>query len=465
MINKFDAIIIGFGKAGKTLAVDLANRGQKIALIEKSQEMYGGTCINQACIPTKILENKSSIIRNQNLDSFNEKEIKYEESINQKEELISKLRMANYNKLNSNENITILTGQGSFINENTIEVNTIEDEVLILEGEKIFINTGSKPNIPDIKGIENSKIVYTNETLMKLNKLPSKITIIGAGYIGLEFAGIYASFGSEVTIVNTHRTILPKEDNDDAQEVVNILKKRNVKFLNDVSIIEIKEENQLAKLIYKQNGEDEERELSSDIVLVATGRKANIDNLNLHNANVELDSRGFIKVNEKLETTTKNIWALGDVNGGPQFTYISLDDYRIIRNHLFEDKTRKTSDRKNVPSSLFLDPAFSKVGLNIKEAKANGYNIIVAKMATEAIPRAKQIGKTDGFIKIVIDKDSEKILGATMICEDSNEIIHLIQLAIDMEVKYTYLRDRVYAHPTMTEALNDVLSPAMIKEI
>ena len=465
MINKFDAIIIGFGKAGKTLAVDLANRGQKIALIEKSQEMYGGTCINQACIPTKILENKSSIIRNQNLDSFNEKEIKYEESINQKEELISKLRMANYNKLNSNENITIFTGQGSFINENTIEVNTIEDEVLILEGEKIFINTGSKPNIPDIKGIENSKIVYTNETLMKLNKLPSKITIIGAGYIGLEFAGIYASFGSEVTVVNTHRTILPKEDNDDAQEVVNILKKRNVKFLNDVSIIEIKEENQLAKLIYKQNGEDEERGLSSDIVLVATGRKANIDNLNLHNANVELDSRGFIKVNEKLETTTKNIWALGDVNGGPQFTYISLDDYRIIRNHLFEDKTRKTSDRKNVPSSLFLDPAFSKVGLNIKEAKANGYNIIVAKMATEAIPRAKQIGKTDGFIKIVIDKDSEKILGATMICEDSNEIIHLIQLAIDMEVKYTYLRDRIYAHPTMTEALNDVLSPAMIKEI
>ena len=465
MINKFDAIIIGFGKAGKTLAVDLANRGQKIALIEKSQEMYGGTCINQACIPTKILENKSSIIRNQNLDSFNEKEIKYEESINQKEELISKLRMANYNKLNSNENITIFTGQGSFINENTIEVNTIDDEVLILEGEKIFINTGSKPNIPDIKGIENSKIVYTNETLMKLNKLPSKITIIGAGYIGLEFAGIYASFGSEVTVVNTHRTILPKEDNDDAQEVVNILKKRNVKFLNDVSIIEIKEENQLAKLIYKQNGEDEERGLSSDIVLVATGRKANIDNLNLHNANVELDSRGFIKVNEKLETTTKNIWALGDVNGGPQFTYISLDDYRIIRNHLFEDKTRKTSDRKNVPSSLFLDPAFSKVGLNIKEAKANGYNIIVAKMATEAIPRAKQIGKTDGFIKIVIDKDSEKILGATMICEDSNEIIHLIQLAIDMEVKYTYLRDRIYAHPTMTEALNDVLSPAMIKEI
>lgn len=465
MINKFDAIIIGFGKGGKTLAGDLASRGQKVALIEKSQEMYGGTCINKACIPTKILENKSSIIRRQNLDNFNEKEIKYEESINQKEELISKLRMSNYNKLNSNENITIFTGQGSFINENTIEVKTIDGEVIALEGEKIFINTGSKPNIPDIKGIENSNIVYTNETLMKLKKLPKKITIIGAGYIGLEFAGIYASFGSEVAVVNTHSTILPKEDNDDAEEVVNILQKRNVNFLNDVSIIEIKEENQLAKLIYKQNGEDEERELSSEIVLVATGRKANIEGLSLDKANVELDSRGFIKVNEELETTTKNIWALGDVNGGPQFTYISLDDYRIIRNHLFEDKTRKTTDRKNVPKVLFLDPAFSRVGLNIKEAKANGHNILVAKMATEAIPRAKQIGKIDGFIKIVIDKDSDKILGATMICEDSSEMIHLIQLAIDMGVKYTYLRDRIYAHPTMTEALNDILSPAMIKEV
>lgn len=465
MINKFDAIIIGFGKGGKTLAGDLATRGQKVALIEKSQEMYGGTCINQACIPTKILENKSSIIRRQNLDTFNEKEIKYEESINQKEELISKLRMANYNKLNSNENITIFTGLGSFINENTVKVKTIDGEILTLQGEKIFINTGSKPNIPDIKGIENSNIVYTNETLMKLKKLPKKITIIGAGYIGLEFAGIYSSFGSEVTVINTYSTILPKEDNDDAQEVVNILQKRNVNFLNNVSIVEIKEENQLAKLIYMQNGEDEEKELSSDIILVATGRKANIEGLSLEKANIKLDSRGFIKVNEKLETTTKNIWALGDVNGGPQFTYISLDDYRIIRNHLFEDKTRKTSDRKNVPNALFLDPAFSRVGLNIKEAKAKRYNILVAKMEAQAIPRAKQIGKTDGFIKIVIDKDSEKILGATMICEESSEIIHLIQLAIDMGVKYTYLRDRIYAHPTMTEALNDLLSPAMIKEV
>lgn len=425
--------------------------------------MYGGTCINQACIPTKILENEASLIRRENLGEYSKLQTRYEESINKKENLITKLRTANYNKLNSNENITIFTGQGSFINEKTVEVNTIDGEIITLEGEKIFINTGSKPFIPSIKGIDNSNIVYTNESLMNLKELPKKITIIGAGFIGLEFAGIYSSFGSEVTILNTHDTVLPKEDKEDVNEIINILQKRNVKFINKVYIKEIKEENKLAKLIYTQD--NIEKELVSDIILIATGRKANTEGLKIEKAGIELDHRGFIKVNDTLETNVKNIWALGDINGGPQFTYISLDDYRIIINQLFGDKTRKTSDRKNVPSSLFIDPAFSRVGLNISQAKEKGYNVLVAKMATEAIPRAKQIGKTDGFIKIVIDKDSEKILGATMICDESSEIIHLIQLAIDMDVKYTYLRDRIYAHPTMTEALNELLSPSMIKEV
>lgn len=463
MINKFDIIVIGFGKAGKTLAGDLGNRGQRVALIEKSADMYGGTCINKACIPTKKLENESSEIRRENLTDFSQMQTKYKEAIIKKDGLITKLREANYNKLNNNENITIFTGQGSFVNEKTVEVKTIDGERVVIEGDKIFINTGSIPFIPIIKGIENTNIVYTNETLMNLKELPKRMTIIGAGFIGLEFAGIYSSFGSEVTIINTHNTILPREDEDDVDEIMNILQKRNVRFLNEVSINEIKEEENLAKLVYTQNGE--EKELTSDIILVATGRKANTEGLRIENAGIELDNRGFIKVNNILETNVKNIWALGDINGGPQFTYISLDDYRIIINQLFGDKTRNTNDRKNIPSALFIDPAFSRVGLNVKEAKSKGYNILVAKMATEAIPRAKQIGKTDGFIKIVIDKDSEKILGATMICEDSSEMIHLIQLAIDMGVKYTYLRDRVYAHPTMTEALNEILSPGMIKEV
>lgn len=463
MLNKYNSIIIGFGKGGKTLAGYLAGKGEKVALIEKSPKMYGGTCINKACIPTKILENKASEIRRENLNNFSEMKAKYEDSIIKKDELIAKLRNANYNKLNNNGNITIFTGEGSFVNEKTVQVNLIDGEIIILKGEKIFINTGSKPSIPNIRGIENKSIVYTSETLMDLKNLPKKITIIGAGFIGLEFAGIYSSFGSEVTVLNTHSTILPKEDEEDANEIMNILVKRNVSFINDASIVEVKEENKIAKLIYTKNGE--EKELTSDIVLVATGRKANIDGLKLENAGIELDKRGFIKVNDILETSVKNIWALGDINGGSQFTYISLDDYRIIIDQLFGNKLRKTTDRKNVPSVLFIDPAFSRVGLNIKESKAKGYDVLVAKMPTEAIPRAKQIGKTDGFIKIVIDKESEKILGATIIAEESSEMIHLIQLAIDLDCNYTYLRDRIYAHPTMTEALNELLSPDMIKEI
>lgn len=463
MINKFDSIIIGFGKGGKTLAVDLANRGEKVALIEKSDEMYGGTCINKACIPTKKLENEASIIRRNNFNDFSQKQIKYIKAIEDKDTLIKKLRTANYNKLNNNINITIFKGIGSFVDNKKIEVKTMNDEILLLEGEKIFINTGSKPFIPNIKGIENNKRIYDNESLMNLKELPKKLTIIGAGFIGLEFAGIYSSFGSEVTILNNHQGILPREDEEDSEEIIKILEKRNVKIINNVEIKEVKDEDGVAKLLYRKNGEDVE--LYSDIILVATGRKANTEGLNLEKAAIELDNRGFVKVNEKLETNIKNIWALGDINGGPQFTYISLDDYRIVINNLYGDKTRKTTDRKNVPISMFLDPAFSRVGLNIKEAKARDYDILVAKMPTEAIPRAKQLGKTDGFIKIIIDKKSEKILGATMICEESSEIIHLIQLAMDLGVKYTYLRDRIYAHPTMTEALNEVLSPAMIKEI
>lgn len=463
MNNKFHSIIIGFGKGGKTLAGDLANRGFKVALIEKSDKMYGGTCINKACIPTKSLENAASKIRDENLDDFSTLQDKYEAAINRKEALITKLRMANYNKLDTNENITVFTGEGAFIDEHTVVVKTTEGEKLLLEGENIFINTGSRPFMPPIKGIQNSSIVMNSDDIMNLKELPKKLTIIGAGFIGLEFAGIYSSFGSEVTIVNNLSTILPNEDIEDAEEVMSILKRRKVTFINDASIEEIKEENHVAKIIYIQNGEH--KELVSDKVLVATGRTANTADLNLENAGVEVNERGFIKVSETLQTTTSNIWALGDVNGGPQFTYISLDDYRVVVNQLFGDQTRSTADRKNVPSAIFLDPSFARVGLNVKQAKEKGHSILVAKMATEAIPRAKQIGKTEGFIKIVIDKETKKILGATMICEESSEMIHLLQLAIDLGVEYTYLRDRIYAHPTMTEALNEVLSSSMIKEV
>lgn len=460
MKKTFDAIIIGFGKGGKTLAGDLANRGLKVALVEKSNKMYGGTCINVACIPTKSLENSANNVKN--INSWNDAQIEYAKAIEKKETLVTKLREANYNKLNSNDNVTIFTGMATFIDENTVEVKT-ENEVYELVSEKIFINTGSKSFTPNIKGIENNKIVYNSESLMNLRTLPKKMTIIGAGFIGLEFAGIYSSFGTEVTILNSNNGILPNEDIEDSEEIIKLLEKRNVKIINNAKVKEIKEVSNLATVEYDINSEL--KEITSDIILVATGRKANTEGLGLENAGIELNERGFIKVSDNLKTNKKHIWAIGDINGGPQFTYISLDDYRIIINQLFGNKTRTTSNRKNIPNAIFISPAFSRVGLNVKQAKEKGYDVLVAKMPVEAIPRAKQIGKTDGFIKIVIDKNSNKILGASMICEDSSEIIHLIQLAIDLEVEYTYLRDRVYAHPTMTEALNDVLSPNMIKEV
>lgn len=463
MSNQFHSIIIGFGKGGKTLAGALAGKGLKVVLIEKSNQMYGGTCINKACIPTKSLENASSKIREEHIDNLAVQEEKYEAAIERKEALITKLRTANYNKLNSNENIRVITGIASFVDQHTVEVATDQDETLLLTAENIFINTGTKPFVPDIKGGDHKNIVLTSDDLLKLKELPQKLTIIGAGFIGLEFAGIYSSFGSEVTVINNISTILPNEDLEDAEEVKNILEKRNVRFINNAAVEEIQEKNGMAKVTYSQEGQN--GEVLSDKILIATGRAPETTELHLEKAGVVVNTRGFIEVNDKLQTNVPNIWALGDVNGGPQFTYISLDDYRIVMSQLFGDNTRSTKDRKNVPSAIFLDPSFARVGLNVKQAKEKGYEVIVAKMATDMIPRAKQIGKTDGFIKIVIDQATNKILGATMICDESSEMIHLIQLAIDMELPYTYLRDRIYAHPTMTEALNEVLSPAMIKEV
>lgn len=463
MKQLFDAIIIGFGKGGKTLAGYMANKGLKIALIEKSTQMYGGTCINKACIPTKKLEHIASDIRSKNLKTMEEKNEAYKKAIEEKEILISQLREANYQKLNSNKNITIFTGFASFIDEYTVQIESSDGTVEKLEAKQIFVNTGTEPFVPQIKGIETVPTVYTSDEILQLKTLPSQLTIIGAGFIGLEFAGIYSGFGSEVTVLDTEEQILSHEDADDRDEVLKILGKKGVKVIGSAKIKEIRENGDKNTITYEKDGES--IELLSDAILMATGRKPATQGLNLKQAGIEVNERGFIKVSDTLRTTKEHIWAIGDVNGGLQFTYISLDDYRIIIDHLFGEKQRRVTDRKTVPTVLFLDPPFSRVGLNVRQAQAKGHNVEVAKMPVAAIPRAKQIGKTDGFLKVIIDKDTKKILGASMLSEESSELIHLIQMAIDFNADYTYLRDNIYAHPTMAEAFNDLLSMPMIQSV
>ena len=452
-MKKYDAVIIGFGKGGKTLAGFLAGKGQNVALIEKSDKMYGGTCINVGCIPSKKLVDSTKVLKNKRLDNVEAKEKFYAESIDNKNTLIEALRGKNYEMLASKDTVTIYDGTGSFVSKNVVNIESNGENIQI-EGEKIFINTGATTIIPNIKGISESKHVYTSTLLMELKELPKKLTVIGAGYIGLEFASMYSEFGSEVTVIDMTDRLMPREDEEIAERVKAILEAKGIKFLLKSKIEEIADRN--GKGYVKISGATGENEVESDAILVAIGRKPNTEGLNLEAAGVKTDERGAVAVDETLKTTADNIWAIGDVKGGLQFTYISLDDFRIIRDNVYGNGNRTVNDRNVIPYSVFINPPLSRVGMTEKEAIEKGYEVKTGKLEAMAIPKGKIEGVTDGLLKTVVDAKTDKILGCTLLCNTSHEMINVVAAAIKAEQKYTFLRDMLFTHPTMTEALNDL---------
>ena len=453
-MKKYDAIIIGFGKAGKTLAGFLAGKGQNVALIEESDKMYGGTCINVGCIPSKSLVNSVERLENKDLSTFAERKDYYEKSVDKKEALITALRGKNYEMLASKENIDIYNGKGSFVSNKIVNIEKNGENIQI-EGEKIFINTGSETIIPNIKGLKESKNILTSKSLMELKELPRKLVIIGAGYIGLEFASTYAGFGSEVVIIDASDDILKREEKEAADRVKKILEAKGVTFYLNSKVEEISD-NENDSSIAISNGNGEIIQFNGDKILVAIGRKANTQGLELEKAGVQVDERGNIIVNERLETTAPNIWALGDVKGGLQFTYISLDDFRIIRDNVYGNGNRSLNDRNVVPYTTFLSTPLSRVGLSEKEAIEKGFDIKVGKIEAMAIPKGKIEGKSEGFLKVVVDAKTDKILGATLLCNTSHEMINIIALAMKGNLPYQIIRDMIFTHPTMSESLNDL---------
>lgn len=451
-MKEFDAIIIGFGKGGKTLAGHLARQGKKVAMIEKSNEMYGGTCINVGCIPSKSLVH-SGLKNIDNKDvSFNDLAQRYQEAIQEKNDLTGRLRQKNYDKLNTHENITIIDGEASFKDSHTVLVN-MGTQVYTLHATYIFINTGSMPVVPKITGVEENPYVYFSNSLMALPKLPQELIIIGGGYIGLEFASMYANFGSKVTVLQDGPVFLPREDSDMAAQMKKILEGQGITIRLEAKISEITKEG---KVIYDYDNTHHVQK--ADAILVATGRKPNTESLHLENAGVETTVRGAVKVNEWRQTNVENIFAMGDVVGGLQFTYISLDDYRIVANYLDGKKTYNETMRQHVPYSVFMATPFSRVGLNEREARAAGYDIKVATLPAMAIPKAQVLQNPKGLLKAIIDNKTNKILGAMLLCEESYEMINIVKLAMDANVDYTVLQNQIFTHPTMSEALNDLFA-------
>lgn len=442
---QYENLIIGFGKGGKTLAAWLAKNGASVALVERSDKMYGGACINIACIPTKAL------IRNA------EKNTPYGKAYEEKNQLISFLRDLNYENLEKLPAATVITGSASFVSPHEVAVKLADSsEEKRISANRIFINTGSQPFLPPIPGIETAKNVFTSTSLLEQSGLSRELIIIGGGFIGLEFADMYAKFGANVTVLDSADTFLPGEDEDVAAEVYKVVTAKNINIVTGATVIAVENtEGDRVRVQYK-NKAGAISFIEAEALLVATGRKPMTEGLNLNAAGVRTDGRGYIEVDEQLKTNVPHIWAIGDINGGPQFTYISLVDFRIIRDQLSGGSYNSAKQRKQVASSVFITPPLAQIGLREWEAIEKGYEIRVAKLPASGVVRARIEGNTNGLLKTVVDKKTNKILGCTLFCVEANEMINTIQLAINCGLDYQAVRDTIYTHPSMTEAFNDL---------
>ena len=434
-MRKVKNIIIGFGKAGKTLAADFAKRGEETVLIE-SDKLYGGTCINIGCIPSK------SLITNEDAG--------FAKAMDIKTALVAKLNAGNYAKV-ADASAEVIDGFAKFKSDHVVEIAKTDGGTEEIEGERIFINTGATPVIPPIDGLDETFAkgdALTSRELLSVDELPEKLVIVGAGYISLEFAELFAKLGSVVVVLEAGEKFLPREDDDAAAAILADMEKDGIRVELGVEFREIR-----GRKVRTNKGDFDFAK-----VLIATGRKPNTEKLGLENTNISRNERGAVKVNAKLETTAENVWALGDVNGGPQFTYISLDDYRIVKNQLFGDGKYDTDSRKNVPYSVFTTPTFSRIGLDENQANAAGTEYDLYKIAVANFPKAKVLGDERGFFKALVSPTTNEILGATLYGAESHELINLISLAMKTKTDFREIRDMIFTHPTMSENLNDLFA-------
>lgn len=439
-MKKYDLLILGFGKGGKTLAKIAASNGKKVAVVEQSKQMYGGTCINIGCIPSKTLVHEG-LVNNS-----------FKQALARKEAVVSALNHKNYHNLVDDENISVLDYKARFKSNKVIELLNKKDEIIdTITAEYIVINTGAIPIIPNIEGVEKSKFLYDSSGIMNLKEQPKRLVIVGGGYISLEFASIFANFGTKVTVIESHNQLMPREDEEVVTHVVKDLEDKGVKFEFNTQTYAFEDRHN--DTVVKTN----KGQFEADAVLLATGRKPNID-LSLENTDITLGEQGEIKVNKYLETAVEHVFAIGDVKGGMQFTYISLDDFRIVNDRIYGLGNRSTENRGVVPYTVFLDPPLSRVGLTAKEARAQGYKIKEGTLPVNHMPRHKINNDGRGIFKVVIDEATHKILGATLYGMQSEELINIIKLAIDQDLDYTVLRDSIYTHPTMIESFNDLFN-------
>lgn len=447
-----DVLVVGFGKGGKTVAGALGRRGRRVVVVEQSERMYGGTCPNVGCVPSKGLVHHSRQRRPEDIpQEF------YERSVAKVQQVREFMRTGNYDGLNGIDTVTVLTGRAVFTDPHTVAVTT-RDGRSTVRADTILINTGSEPVVPDIPGLRASRYAVTSTEMIESTRLPARLAIIGGGYLGLEFAAIYQQFGTHVTILEAAPRILAGEDDDVAEAAVTILAEEGIEFVTDARVLEVRDGDGEASVVYEKDGAQRLRRV--DAVLPATGRSPATNGLGLELAGVRTAKNGAVEVDEYLRTSQPHIYALGDVNGGPQFTYISLDDSRIVLDQLIGRGVRSTADRVAIPRTLFMTPPLATIGMTERQARADGRRVKIARQAVAdiiAMPRAYAVEETRGLMKFVIDADTDRILGAALLSIDAQELINTVALAMRHGVTASDLRDSIYTHPSSTEAFNDVL--------
>jgi pyruvate/2-oxoglutarate dehydrogenase complex dihydrolipoamide dehydrogenase (E3) component len=453
----YDAVVIGSGQGGTPLARALAEAGRKTALVER--EHVGGTCINEGCTPTKtmVASAKTAYVDRRSA-AYGVHDgpvtVAMPEVRSRKQSIVDSFRESNENRIEATDGLDLIDGEARFTGPRTLAVHTNDGEGLEIGAENIFINVGARPANPPIEGLD-SVPTLNSTSIMELDELPENLLVLGGSYVGLEFAQMFRRFGSEVTIVQRSGRLMGREDADVAEAVADIMRDDGMEVLLNTQAVRATQDD--GQILLTVNAPEGERTLEGSHLLVAAGRPPNTDTLDLHAAGIETDRRGFIEVNDRLETGVEGVYAMGDVKGGPAFTHISYDDFRIISTNLLEGGDITIADRL-VPYTMFIDPQLGRIGLSEQEARDQGRDVLVAKMPMSYVARAIEMGETRGFMKAVIDAETERILGCAVLGIEGGEIMAMIEIAMMGNLPYTTLRDAVFAHPTLAESLNTLFS-------
>ncbi len=443
-----DVLVVGWGKAGKTLARTLGSAGRRVVLVERDDTMVGGTCINVACVPTKALVHQADGRReDDDADAY------LARAIASRDGLVERLRAANHGMLATVDAVTLVRGEAAFTGERTVRVTGGEEQLEIV-ADHVVVGTGTMPRRPGIPGDDGPR-VHDSTTIQHLHAVPERLAIVGAGTVALEFASMFARFGSAVTVVARGAGILPREDDDVRASMVDALTDAGVRILVHADPERIDDDGAAATVVTSAGT------VAADAVLLATGRTPATAELDLAAAGVDEDERGYIVVDELLRTSADRVWAVGDVNGGQQLTPVSLDDHRIVLAQLTGGAPRDRDDRIAVPTTVFTTPPLGRVGVTEREAREQGRRVVVGAKpvaSIAAMPRPKAVGETHGIIKLVVDAETDLVLGAALHTIDAQEVINLVALAMRAGVTATQLREGIWTHPSSTEALNEVLA-------